>query len=398
MRAKLALAVVLAAFGASSATAQGAAGVPRDFYGVTPQTDLYPEDFVDMGKGKVGTLRVEMSWSAIEPPPFSIEEIFRPRPYRWNQFDPQMNQAARRGIEILPTVYGTPYWIAQLQGCQAECHKLGPNTTAGYVAFSLFLTAAVKRYGPHGDYWRAHPNLPYHPIRAWQIWNEQNSSDYWKPEPNVADYSNLLSAAGEAIHKADPGATVIPGGMIGEPAAEGKKTVSGWDFLKSMLANPRARAAFDAIAVHPYGGSMYSVKRVLWRWRQELQADHAPESADLGDRDRLGVGRRRPSAQQGAAGPGAADRRRARVLHREARLAQHRQRRHLRLARRRAGRPEPVRLVRPLRPAQVPRPRPEAGLGRLHLLHRRAARTTPATSSASPPGVRGEDQSTTAVW
>ena len=59
--------------------------------------------------------------------------------------------------------------------------------------------------------------------------------------------------------------------MIGEPAAEGKKTVSGWDFLKSMLANPRVRAAFDAIAVHPYGGSMYSVKRVLWRWREELR-------------------------------------------------------------------------------------------------------------------------------
>ena len=109
------------------------------------------------------------------------------------------------------------------------------------------------------------------PIRAWQIWNEQNSSDYWKPAPNAYDYANLVIAGGEAVHAADPGARVILGGMIGEPGQEGKVTASGWEFLQAIYATPGAREAFDAIAVHPYGASMHSIKRILWHWRTELR-------------------------------------------------------------------------------------------------------------------------------
>lgn len=257
--------------------ASAEAAVPHAFYGVTPQTKLNPADFDQMGNGGVGTLRYEMSWNDVDPAPLSLEEIGNGnRNYSWWVFDPIVYYAARQGVRVLPTVYGTPHWVASLQGCASNCHKLGPNTPGAYVAFSQFMRAAVQRYGPDGDFWAAHPRLPYKPIRVWQIWNEQNSSDYWKPEPSVYDYANLLIAGGEAVHAVDPGAQVIPGGMIGEPAQEGKKTVSGWNFMQALYANPRARAAFNGLAVHPYGAKVSTVKRIIWRWRDELRRAGAP--------------------------------------------------------------------------------------------------------------------------
>jgi hypothetical protein len=248
------------------------ARAPETFYGVTPQTQLDRADFRKMDRTGVGTLRYAVSWNDIDPQPMSEAEFFTSRPYRWWQFDPIVYLAAQRGIRILPTIYGTPNWIARYQGCVSNCHKLGPNTIQAYIAFSVFMRAAVERYGPGGDFWAEYPELRRQPIRAWQIWNEQNSSDYWKPEPSVRDYAGLLIAGGEAVHAVDPGAKVILGGMIGEPGQAGKKTVSGWRFARKLYADPRVRAAFDGVAVHPYGKSMRQIKRTVWRWRREMRA------------------------------------------------------------------------------------------------------------------------------
>ncbi len=262
-------AIVIALGCAVSASASEA---PRGFYGVTPQTKLTKADFAEMGRGKVGTLRYEFSWANLDPTPLSEADLFDPdRAYNWWLYDYIVYFAAKQGVRVQPTIYGTPYWVAQLQGCPSTCHKLGPNTIGAYIAFSQFMRAAVHRWGPGGSFWKEHPELKPQPIRAWQIWNEQNSSDYWKPGPNSTDYGNLVIAGGNAVHDADPGARVILGGMIGEPGQEGKKTASGWEFLQDLYAMPGAREAFDGIAVHPYGASMFSIKRVLWRWRQELQ-------------------------------------------------------------------------------------------------------------------------------
>ena len=261
---------LIVSIASSAAVASGA--VPRGFYGVTPQTKLTPGDFERMERGGVGTLRHEFSWGDLDPVPVSEAALFTERAYNWWIYDPIVYLAAKHGIRILPTIYGTPHWVATLQGCSTGCHKLGPNTVGAYVAFAQFMTAAVERYGPGGSFWEQFPDVKPLPIRAWQIWNEQNSSDYWKPGPNVVDYANLVIAGGEAVHAADPGARVILGGMIGEPAQEGKKTVSGWEFIQGLYDIPRTREAFDGISAHPYGASMFSIKRVLWRWRQELKA------------------------------------------------------------------------------------------------------------------------------
>jgi Glycosyl hydrolase catalytic core len=256
---------------AAVAAPPAAAGPRPGFYGVVPQTKLRLADFDRMQTGKVAVLRVPMPWGDIDQGP-TEDNLVAPH-YNWAKFDTTVLRASRSGIRILPTVYGLPPWLASLQGCPSTCFKLGPSTVSAYVGFSLFMRAAVARYGPDGVFWRAHPGLPYKPINTWQIWNEQNSSDFWKPYPDVEAYKNLVIAGGEAAHSVDPKSRVILGGMVGDPAQHGKYTATAWSFFAALYSDPRARAAFDGVALHPYGATLRSVKHTMWKLRSELRAD-----------------------------------------------------------------------------------------------------------------------------
>ncbi len=268
-----ALAALIVVAGASAADAR-APKAPRGFYGLSSQTHLEGTDFRLMARGGVGTLRVAFPWVDVDIiPPASEEEFFTPRPYRWTVIDPTVRKAAKRGIRILPTVYGTPTWVANYQGCQSNCHKVGPSTIQAYFAFAMFMRAAVQRYGPNGAFWAEHPNLPYRPIGAWEIWNEQNSSDFWKPAPSIEAYAGLISVAGDVVHAVDPAGQVIVGGMFHEPAQAGKVTIPGWDFLTGLYSDPNARESFDGLGIHPYSVTARQLNNVIVRWRQEMQAN-----------------------------------------------------------------------------------------------------------------------------
>lgn len=93
-----------------------------------------------------------------------------------------------------------------------------------------------------------------HPIRVWQIWNEQNSSKYFAPKVDVKKYAQLLKAASAAIKKVDPGADVVMGGMWGPDSAK-KVVMPIAEYLKKLYAVRHAERTFDSIALHPYSAS-----------------------------------------------------------------------------------------------------------------------------------------------
>jgi hypothetical protein len=94
-----------------------------------------------------------------------------------------------------------------------------------------------------------------HPIRVWQIWNEQNSSKYFAPKVDVKKYAKLLKAAGAAIHKVDRKADVVLGGMWGPDSA--KKVVEPVSsYLKKLYKVNGIERSFDSIALHPYSSSV----------------------------------------------------------------------------------------------------------------------------------------------
>lgn len=224
-----------------------------------------------MELGGVGTLRLHVSWAAAEPEPPTLLG----HEYDFAELDAIVLDAARGGIRVLPFVYSTPPWAAQeLDGrsCAVEtCYFHAPSTPASRAEWKSFVGALVGRYGPGGALWAENPDVPALAIRAWQVWNEQNSPTFYRPQPNVGDYAALLKTSAEAIRARDPGATVVLGGMFGTPSADRRASPSAWAYLRRLYRIPGAADSFDAIAPHPYASSLAGVKEQVDRMRTEAR-------------------------------------------------------------------------------------------------------------------------------
>jgi len=226
--------------GAVSAPARAAAPaaavpkVPSGFVGVNLDGPLadgqpsLPPAMSTMTATGVESVRAAFDWAAAQPTADG--------PYDFSQSDMIVGDAARDGLTVMPDVLYTPAW-------DASPHPSGtlaiPRDDA---PFGAYLTALIKRYGPHGTYWGQNPTLPKRPIRQWQIWNEPNFTYYWPTRPFAPSYVALVKAAHTAIKRADPGAEVVLAGMPNE----------AWEYLQKIYDVPNAGRSFDAVAVHPY--------------------------------------------------------------------------------------------------------------------------------------------------
>src|SRR5688500_13535019 len=150
---------------------------PRHFFGVVPQTLLTEADVDRMAQGNVGTIRLLLPWAILDPSPAPNDGDF-------STIDPIVLQAVEHDIKVLPTIYGTPDWVAEeLDGrsCSPACAAFAPRSAAALEAWTNFVGELVDRYGPAGSLWGHHPEVEPKPIRAWQIWNEQNSPTFYQP-------------------------------------------------------------------------------------------------------------------------------------------------------------------------------------------------------------------------
>jgi polysaccharide biosynthesis protein PslG len=266
------VAIVLATSSGSSSPEDE--DVPRGFYGIVSQTPLTAQDFARMGEGRVGTLRILLPWSTVDSTPASDDLDF-------STVDPIVLAAAEHGIRILPFLYGTPEWAAlELDGhdgCGGDCGPFAPASEAALAAWGEFAGAAVERYGPGGELWAQNPDHPAEPIHTWQIWNEQNSATFYKPEPSIAGYLSLLESAERAIHAEDPEAEIILGGMFGTPPDAGESADNAWKYLRGMYEAEGARDLFDGVASHPYAANMGKVESQV-----ELLHDEIVRAEDSG--------------------------------------------------------------------------------------------------------------------
>ena len=171
-------------------------------------------------------------------------------------------------------------------------------------AWTTFLAALVGRYGPHGTFWKLNPDVPYSPVRFWQIWNEMNLDSFTKPISPVG-YARMLKVSRQTLDKVDPGAKIVIGGLFGEPYQPKKNgDMNDIAFMRQLYKVKGVKSAFDAYALHPYGADR---ERDEEADRQHPRADEAfrrREDAALDRRVRLGL-RARPVAAlgEGTAGP-----------------------------------------------------------------------------------------------
>jgi hypothetical protein len=265
----MATSAAAAAF-ATLAVAPSAQAVKRSFFGVDPQRAITAEDYTQMQEAKVGSLRVEAHWAGINP---------SPGVYDFGHLDETFRQASAAKVDVLPFVFSTPQWVIQREGRSCEggdCNAYAPAKRKGLAAFREFVAKLVERYGRNGTFWAENPDVPRNPIKAVQVWNEQNSPTFFRPKPNTRKYAKLLDAANKAVNSRDRRVDVIMGGMFGTPFG-GRQTlgVAAWDYLERLYRIRGVKKDFDAIAPHPYAKNMKGV-----RGQVELLIDEVRQARD----------------------------------------------------------------------------------------------------------------------
>jgi hypothetical protein len=259
LAAALLVACLLAALflGAQQGAAKPTVPAPRGFFGIDPQGPLTDEDARYMKAGGIEAVRWPLPWNGVQPTAKGG--------YNWGGFDQVVAVAARHGLQVLPFVYGTPSWIA------GKYTTMPLNSSRAKQAWTAFLEAAVKRYGPGGEFWDQHaPGVVQYepaistplPIRSWQVWNEANFF-YFAYPASPQRYVRLLKLSTPAIKRVDPTAKVILSGLFGEPTATGAKGMPAAKFLETVYRTPGIKSYFDGIALHPYAVDAESLEEMV---------------------------------------------------------------------------------------------------------------------------------------
>jgi hypothetical protein len=257
----------------ASSSIQALPAVPQGFVGVdidgpmfAPGTTIdYQAQLTAMVGSGVQSVRVAFNWANAQPyqsadeiPAAQASEFNNVggRPTNFGLTDEIVGDAAVRRITVLPTIIYAPSWDARHNPNGVDI----PKRAAPYAAYAA---ALVGRYGPHGSFWQAHPQIPRMPIRMWQIWNEPNISYYW-PQPFARTYVPLLRLAHQAIKRADPGAKVVLGAL----------TNFAWRSLGQVYAVPGARNLFDVVSLNGFTKQPANVILYMQLMRRAMSHEH----------------------------------------------------------------------------------------------------------------------------
>jgi polysaccharide biosynthesis protein PslG len=145
------------------------------------------------------------------------ERVERSGAYRFQTYDALMNALEARAMGALFILdYGHPDHGGRV-----------PRTAEDIAAFGRFAEAAASRFKGRD-------------VR-YEIWNEPDIVPFWPPKPDAQQYAALLREAVSAIHRADPAAKVVSGGV----------SRIDLNFLRKAI-DPAVAAGLTAIGVHPY--------------------------------------------------------------------------------------------------------------------------------------------------
>ena len=241
---------VHASFAATIPEASKVPKAPKGFFGVHVRS-LDGGDYNRMRKAHVGVVRTGFT--------FSTAKSRENDEYDWRGFDDIVAGTARNGIDLLPVVHGLPPWAP---GDEDSLLK-----DPGRSVWRDYLTALAGRYGSDGEFWALNPDVPYHPVRIWQIWNEPNSFVNWS-NPDAGEYGRLLTISAKAIHAVDPKAKIVSGGVVSKPFND--DLLAGARYLRRMFRSKAAARAADIVAIHPYTRTVRDAKEMIEQARKVM--------------------------------------------------------------------------------------------------------------------------------
>jgi hypothetical protein len=190
--------------------------------------------------GRVG--RADSDWAGTEPK----APVRGQHRYQWGYDDMIVSEMASARLRWEPTLAFAPRW-AEGRRSNVIHTSTGRGTAflapASNATFATYATAFMKRYGPHGAFWKANPKLPYVPVSTVEVWNEPDNLFDWGQHINLADYARMYETVRTAVHRVDHSARVLTGGLAWTESSLPR-------LLKAFSGKP-----MDALAIHPYGAT-----------------------------------------------------------------------------------------------------------------------------------------------
>lgn len=173
----------------------------------------WPADVV-AGSG-AGWAREDFHWFWIEPE--------RGR-FQWDYYDRMVELLVARGTNIIGVLGHPPGWGTPDPNDGDDDHSFSAPDPQ---RFAEFAAAVAKRYRGR--------------VTHWEVWNEPDNPQFWKPHPDPLDYAQVLSAVYLAIKSEVPEANILLGG------------INPFDthFLRT-IGEVGAWWAFDILNIHPY--------------------------------------------------------------------------------------------------------------------------------------------------
>ena len=198
---------VLACLFSAFSLVVAAGTVPYGFCSHPMQDEFKTRDrmFAMMSGAGAGCLRCDCLWAFCQPE--------KDGPFSFRKFDLVCESASSHGIEIVPILHGAPRWARPVQD--------------NMPAYRRFVRAFMAHYGDR--------------FPVIEVWNEENGRTFWPPQPDAAEYAELLKVSYEEIKAAAPSVRVCLGGLAGIPL----------DYVEALYRHGAARH-FDIMCVHPY--------------------------------------------------------------------------------------------------------------------------------------------------
>lgn len=149
----------------------------------------------------------------------------------WSTADNMVAAAKRHNQTIVLEIAGYAAWANGNAGNWAP--------PADTTAFADFARDNAARFGADVDYY--------------EIWNEENIQEFWKPSPSPTAYAKMLRKAYLAVKEVDPTAKLVFGGLARNDHGYLNSVYTALKAFPDAGANNNF---FDVLSVHPYADGL----------------------------------------------------------------------------------------------------------------------------------------------
>lgn len=198
-----------------------------DFNAAAGPASELPLFLAMLKKSQAGAVRIPVRWQVLEP-----------KQGEWNfaRMD-EIMQSIPADVQVLGVLMSIPAW-ANGQDPEKAVGWFDAYPPKDLENWSQAVEKIVDRYKDR--------------VSHWEIWNEQNGIDFYRPRPDAKEYTELLKRAYTAAKKADPRCTVVLGGLqMNGILANPWSDVKVENYLEDLY-KAGAKPYFDICNIHPY--------------------------------------------------------------------------------------------------------------------------------------------------